>query len=337
MTKKETTTKTKTEKIKEEALDIENIEKEITLSLQKTAKELQEDLVTKIDEQIEYRIDKRLKEEEKKMTKRQTFKIVRLNIIILILLVVIGYLVYCLFEVDYFKFRQVTIVPPKTDVNNNREDETQNDDSTTDKSKEEEKLEKERLMKEKALKEYRYLVENLQIEDASIKELYEDNTTPSSMSNELKLKIAYKNLKDADMTKEDGITSFTKEALLDSAKKIFGEEITLKNETFIYNKSRFMFYNDAYVGFKEEEEKCDYVYEIIDVDVAKKDTLEFKVLIAKTNYQGSLLDFKDQIIDNEYKKDGLLSYKEKLNTYVFEFKSEGDRYTFKSVKIERQD
>ncbi len=334
MAKKAGTTKDKEKVLNENTKDIEKLAETLGAELKNTAKELQENLSTKLDEQIEFKIERRLKEEEKRLAKRQTFRIIRLNIIILILLAIICYFGYCLYQVDYFNLRTKVIEPTPTDKEkdnipkdeNPKHEDTKKDEDADDNKDDE--LEKEKQEKERMLRKYSYLIESLHIEDESVVDLYKTK----DLSNELKLRIAYKNLEVADIKREDGVTSFTKEAILNSAQRIFGKEVTLKDETFTYNKSRFMFYNDSYVGFKEEQEKTNFMYDIIDINIKDSNYLKFEVISALIDEDGELEDIDGNTIAKNFDGKNLDAYKDELAHYIFTFEKDEDTYIFKSIE-----
>lgn len=334
MAKKVETTKDKEKDLKESTKDIEKLAETLGVELKNTAKELQENLSAKLDEQIEFKIERRLKEEEKRLAKRQTFRIIRLNIIILILLAIVCYFGYCLYQVDYFNLRTKVIEPTPIDKGKeeipkaeNPKDEDEKNDEDADENKDDD-LEQEKQEKERMLRKYSYLVEALHIEDESVVDLYKTKI----LSNELKLRIAYKNLETADIKKEDNVTSFTKEAILNSAQRVLGKEVTLKDETFTYNKARFMFYNDSYVGFKEEEEKTNFMYDIVDIDIKDLNYLKFEVISALIDEDGELEDIDGNIIAKNLNDKNLDAYKDKLPHYIFTFEKDEDTYIFKSIE-----
>ena len=83
---------------KEKNIDIKSIEIELNNYLEDRKVDIEKELTNKIDEQIELKVTKRMKEEEKKLSRGKTGKIIRRDIIILLLLGVIGYFCYSLFH-----------------------------------------------------------------------------------------------------------------------------------------------------------------------------------------------------------------------------------------------
>ena len=119
------TKKKEVKETKEKTIDIKAIEIELKGYLEDRKEDITKEITTKIDEQIEVKVTKRLKEEEKKLNRGKTGKIITRDIIIILLLAVIGYFGYCLYDIDYFNIRTKVV-----DKNNNN----QKDNQTSDKN-----------------------------------------------------------------------------------------------------------------------------------------------------------------------------------------------------------
>lgn len=340
MARKAKETKTEVEKPKENIQSFESLKEEWNIEVEKKTKELENRLSDKIDEMIEFKVDKRMKEEEKKLAKRQSFKILRLNLIILVLLVIICYFGYCLFKVDYFNIRGLVKETVKNPVDNSidREENSPKDDETdTEKNEEEKEKEKrEKEQKEKMLKEYSFLVDNLQIEDESLSNFYDGKTTRTMLTNEFKLRVAFKNLEKSDIILEEGIMSIAPEALKKAAKKIFGEEEKLYDMSFNYDNKRFLFYNGAYIRFTDESEKEElktkFLHKTIDVDLEEKDKLKFTVLFAQVSTDDKLTTAEGTLITEDYREGSWLDYEDDIPAYIFTFEKNDENYIFQSVE-----
>lgn len=305
---------------KTETFNTKEIEEKINKELDKKVERLTENLKEKIDEQIEFQVGKRLKEEEKKFTRKQKFKILRLNFLILILLAIVCYFGYCLYEVDYFHLKNITIELPKEDNGNNNSNIINKDEEPP------------KPPKEELIKNYGYLVKNIIIEDEAVFDLFKDNISTNNMSNELKLKLAYKNLKAEHIKNENDIISFEPNSLLSTLKQILGENITIENKTFTYNSERFMFYNNTYLGIKEKENKSNFHYQIIDANL-ENETLRFDVLTSKISENNELLNSKNDIVKKDYNNEDLIDFQNYLDKYTVSFIKERDNYILKNIKI----
>ena len=307
---------------KEKNIDIKSIEIELNNYLEDRKVDIEKELTNKIDEQIELKVTKRMKEEEKKLSRGKTGKIIRRDIIIILLLGVIGYFGYCLYDVDYFNIR--TKVVDKTS-DNKKDDEIKNND----KEDNNEPVVDTKPDSSYYIKNYGYLLDNLLIDDEEIYNLFTKTITRDIIPNELVLKIAYKNINKVLITNNNDMITFHKDSLLESAKKIFGEDINIKNEMFIYNNIKFMYYNDTYIGLKEESSSINLINKIIDAN-EENNELTFEFIIAKTS-ENKLLDIEDNIIEEEYDNKDITEYKDKLSTYIIVFEKSEDNYIFKNI------
>jgi hypothetical protein len=308
---------------KEKNIDIKSIEIELNNYLEDRKVDIEKELTNKIDEQIELKVTKRMKEEEKKLSRGKTGKIIRRDIIIILLLGVIGYFCYCLYDVDYFNIR--TKVVDKTS-DNKKDDEIKNNDKEEDNN---EPIVDTKPDSSYYIKNYGYLLDNLLINDEEIYNLFTKTITRETIPNELVLKIAYKNINKVLITNNNDMITFHKDSLLESAKKIFGEDINIKNEMFIYNNIKFMYYNDTYIGLKEESNSINLINKIINAN-EENNELTFEFIIAKTS-ENKLLDIEDNIIEEEYDNKDITEYKDKLSTYIIVFEKSEDNYIFKNI------
>lgn len=303
----------------EDTTNIKAIEKELNKYIEQQKEVMINDISKKVEDEIELKVTKRMKEEERKILRGKNGKIIRRDIFIIILLAITGYFSYCLFKVDYFHIRTIPAEAPEKEPENILNDEEK-----------EEIKEPERI---DYIKEYGYLVDNIQIEDDNIFSLYNKKITKDSISNELKLKIAYKNINNDKLIKDEknNTITYNKVDLLESAKSVFGKDTILNDETFTYNKTRFILYNDTYIGFNEELEQSNFLYKIIN---AKKDNnkLIFDVLVAKISENNELINNKNKVIIEDYKNEDLEEYQDKLSTFKIIFIEENNNYIFNSIE-----
>lgn len=323
MAKKEETKKKET-KTKDKTIDVKSIEIELNKYLEEQKNDITKEINAKIDEQIELKVTKRMKEEEKKIVRGKTGKIIRRDIIIIILLALIGYFGYCLYKVDYFNIRTKVVEKPT-------EKEEKNDNNETNKPSEEKEPEEEKKPDSSYyINTYGNLVDNLLIDDETVYSLFATNITKETLSNELLLKIAYKNIDKILITINNDMITFHEQSLLESAKKIFGENITLKNEMFSYNNIKFMYYNDTYIGLKETETKTSILTKIYDA-TEEDNKLIFDVIVTKLSSENAILDKENNIILENYNNEDLIAYKDKLPTYKITFDKVNDNYIFNNI------
>ncbi len=320
MTKKVSENKKKKEI--ENKIDINSIKEELNKHLKEQKEEITKELNSKIENQIEFNITKRLKDEEKRIMRGKTGKIIRRDIIIIILLAIVGYFGYCLYDVDYFNIRTKIVETPKEPSNDKQNDEDNNNEPVVDIKPDSSYY----------IENFGYLVNRLNIVDESIFSLYQENIALEDLNNELILKIAYKNLPKNTININNNMITFSSENIQETAKNIFGEEIIIQDEMFSYNNIKFMYYNETYIGLKEEETKVGFLSKIIDAQ-EKNNALTFEIIVAKLSPENKLLNNLDQVIIEDYQNEDLASIKEKLNIYSITFENINDNYIFKNIEL----
>ena len=304
------------------ALPIYSIKEELNKHLKEQKEEITKELNSKIENQIEFNITKRLKDEEKRIMRGKTGKIIRRDIIIIILLAIVGYFGYCLYDVDYFNIRTKIVETPKEPSNDKQNDEDNNNEPVVDIKPDSSYY----------IENFGYLVNRLNIVDESIFSLYQENVALEDLNNELILKIAYKNLPKNTININNNMITFSSENIQETAKNIFGEEIIIQDEMFSYNNIKFMYYNETYIGLKEEETKVGFLSKIIDAQ-EKNNALTFEIIVAKLSPENKLLNNLDQVIIEDYQNEDLASIKEKLNIYSITFENINDNYIFKNIEL----
>ena len=90
-----------------------------------------------------------------------------------------------------------------------------------------------------------------------------------------------------------------------------------------------MYYNDTYIGLKEESNSINLINKIINAN-EENNELTFEFIIAKTS-ENKLLDIEDNIIEEEYDNKDITEYKDKLSTYIIVFEKSEDNYIFKNI------
>lgn len=298
-----------------DGVDMKEIYKKIDDRLDIKEDEILKNINTKINEQIEFSVNKRMREEEKKFVRGKNAKIFRRDILIIILIMVAGYFGYCLYDVDYFNLRGVKIIEKVTDNNQN----TNNNDT------EKEKEEKSKYY----IDNYGYLIDKLNIEDKEVFDLYKNNISKNNVSNSLKLKIAYKNLNTNDVKTESGIINIDKDKMSDSYKNVFGNN-DLDNGVFSYNNIKFMFYNDKYLGFDEDKYDVNLLTKITFAYI-EKDELVFEVLVAKKE-DNKLLDIEGKIVEDNYHDEDIGKFESKLTKYKYIFSKDNNNYYFDRIE-----
>lgn len=315
--------------IKEEIKTVENYEEELVNFLNKQKENITSEISTKVDEQIELQVSKRMKEEERRIVRGKTGKIIRRDLFIIILIAVIGYFGYCLYKVDYFNIR----VKPAEPTPNVKDDKPQEDNPIPDNNEPAKPVIKDEHDTEYYLKNYGYLLDNININDESIFKLYQGKINLENIPNELVLKIAYKNLSKETINTDNNMITFNSEALLNSATKVFGSNIYLKHELFNYNSTKFMYYNDTYIGLKEPENKIGFISKVSEAK-EENNKLTFKVVVAKLTEENQLINNLNELVIENYQNENILDYQDKLSTFevTFTYNIESNNYSFTSIE-----
>lgn len=291
---------------------------DISKTLYSKKEEILKELSNKIDKQVEISVSKRLKEEEKKFIRGKKGKIIRRDIFIILLIILICYLCCCLYDVNYKNIK--TIITS----NGNLELEKPPNSNNDEKEKKEE-------FNKYYIEKYGYLVENMQILGDSKLYIYKNKTTKYNMPNDIKLKIAYKNLI-ANKTIYEGKTiNFKSEDLLDSYRSIFGQESILNNETFTYDNNRFIYYDNMYLGFVENNTSDTIVLYKIDDAYIEDEKLIFEVIVASKENNTLTNVLNNKVVLENYNNEDLSEYKDKLSKHKFVFIKVNDKYYFSSI------
>lgn len=301
------------EVVPKETINKKEILEEIDLEIEKRKDELLNTLDERVDKEVEISVSKKIKDFEKRINKLKNGKIIRRDIIIVLLLALLGYFGYCLYKVDYFHIR-VNGEEKAVDVNNNQENQPV----------------EEKLDSGYYIKNYDFLVDNLQINDDALLELYNSNYTKDNIPNSLKLKIAYKNLKQKLITEENNMITFNSSDLLESAQEIFGQDTFLNNEFFTYNNMRFMYFQDAYIAYKEEPKVNNVMYQVIDASEVDG-VISFDLIVAKLE-NNQLLDLAGNIIVEVYNQEDLKTYQSQASKVKVSFEKEEDNYIFSRIE-----
>lgn len=315
--------------IKEEIKTVESYEEELVNFLNEQKENITSEISTKVDEQIELQVSKRMKEEERRIVRGKTGKIIRRDLFIIILIAVIGYFGYCLYKVDYFNIR----IKPAEPTPNIKDSEPSKEEPKKDNEEPSEPIIKDEHDTEYYLKNYGYLLDNININDESIFKLYQGKINLENIPNELVLKIAYKNLSKETINTDNNMITFNSEALLNSATKVFGSNIYLKHELFNYNSTKFMYYNDTYIGLKEPENKIGFISKVSEAK-EENNKLTFKVVVAKLTEENQLINNLNELVIENYQNENILDYQDKLSTFevTFTYNIESNNYSFTSIE-----
>ena len=257
----------------------------------------------------------------------------RKNILILLLIGVIGYFGYCLWDAKYFKFMKNYEIVSVGKNNDNTETKV-----------DAEVIVEEQVIKDKQwyINNYGYLLNNIKLslpmDNSNVYYLYSGNMDKNNMKDTIKLNLAYKFIE--NKTETDNNYSITEEEMQKAYLKLFGEldsyqanSFTVDCMQFYYNATdkiftAFKFTCDTVSSLQIKEEIKD-MYEdndyIVIETVMGVYNVDNKQLFNYINlYNAVTLDFDET--------KSVLDYENSLNTYKYKFKRINDNYYFESIE-----
>ena len=282
--------------IKEDKINLDDIKDELKNYIDKEIKSEYQDEITKINN---------------KLVREKNKKIIFRNIIILILIIIIGFLLYLLYDNNYFSKILVKDNDIKEEVKTN----------TNNKEKEEIKEEKEKKeeVKEPTLSElkekYGKLIDNYYISDLSN---YKEDYYNGNLTNELKSYMTLNKINFNDLEIDDNSNIINEEEFKEVYESLFNDQFVGTNFDYNNNKVRYLSKVSSFITEKVLiKDKNKIVREIINIE-------ENGSIIKITCVEGKVIDnILYNINSNEeigsYNGD-ITNYKDQLNnvTYIFE-------------------
>ncbi len=289
--------KTKQIELKEEKKDI-------------NTETLKEELKEYIDLEIKKEYQEEINKINNKLIKEKNKKIIFRNIIILLLIAIIGFLLYLLYDNNYFS----KILVKDNDIKEikKEEDNTKKEDDIKIDDKEKDEIKKPSLTELKD--KYGHLIDKYYISDTS---KYLDDYYKGNLTSELKSYLTLNNINFNDLEIDDNSNIISEAEFKEIYESLFIDKYEGLNFDYNGNKIRFLSKISSYITEKElQKEKSNIVREIISIEEN-----ENKILI--TCVEGKIIDNKlyniisgEEITDYSGK---ITDYKDKLNnvTYVF--------------------
>lgn len=298
-----------------------NLKNDIINEIRNDTNNIKEGIIIDVNNDIKENI--RLN--QKMIIRSKNFKIFKKNIFILILIGIIVYFGYCLWDAKYFWFmkdKEVVIKEEKT----------------------EEVEEVEEIVKDKNwyITNYGYLLDYMKLdlpyENSNIYYLYNGNYNQSNIKDTIKLNLAYKFIDNKNET--DYNYTIYEDDMKNAYIKLFGN-LDNYNPTsfnvgcmqFYYNNiegvySSYKFDCESNNSLKIKEEIKDMYEEndqiIIETVMGVYD-INNKYLFNYSNLYLSIVnDFNDDM--------SVLNYEDKLNTYKYTFNKNGENYYFESIE-----
>ena len=272
--------------------------------------EIKKDLISISKEEVRNDLRKEIDKEIKRNTRRvlngRRGKIFRRDIVIIILLVIIGYLVWFMYNHNYISFN----------INSNFNNVSISNDKKVAKS----------------VDDYSYLLDmvnvKLPVNNINSLSLYNGEHNIKTIDASIKLTMAY-NLIDSN--------EFTSEQLKNAYIMLFGSDKYYKDTSFDYECKHFK-YQDGVYNMTNDECSNTSSKDILEIIIKTKKKSN-KVIITTVmgiydKDEHSLYNYKnlyEPVAVGLNSNFNILDYQNKLNTYKYTFIKNGDKYMFDNI------
>jgi hypothetical protein len=330
MAKKDTTELKKdlVKELKDKVLN--ELNKEIKTSIIDNTEKYKNDLKEEITDTINTEVNNAIRREEKRISRGKNFTIFKRDTVILLLIAIVCYFGYCLYDVKYFSFL-------KSDCEkNNNCSTTQNDDNSKLNEEEEEVKDTEWY-----INNYGYLLTDanvtLNTDQVNSYYLYSTDHKVSEIKTSYLLNMAYSKIDSKNIKTNSVSITINASDLKAAFEELFGSTENYKNTNFTYDCLNFVYdkENDKYVA---DNNKCSTPNKVIlesITDMYEEDN-KLYILTAATIYdknEGSYYSFDnlyDSLLMNVTNKNFDENIK-KLNKYQYIYKKADDTYYLDSI------
>lgn len=286
----------KTKKDNEELLQIKTNE----INVDSLKDELKDFITLEIRKEFNTEVEKTNKRLIKEKNKRLIFK----NIIILFLIVLIGFLLYLMYNDGYFKrlFNKNSEIIDTSNISKDKENKNDVPD--------EKELEKEKKKTQEELKrEYSYLLDDIYINENSI---YLEDYYNGELSNELKNYLALNLIDFRSLIKEEDYNIIDDDTLKIKYNKLFNDEYISTNFNYNGNEIRYINRIGSYISDKIlENSNSNIVKEITNINKDENEviieTIEYlskdnKIynILTKEEIEGNISDNFDKLTNVKY-------------------------------------
>lgn len=274
--------------------------------------ELENDLINIVDNNSKDKLDSM----EKKIYKYKNKTIRKKNIIIIILILIIILENKLLYDKGTFN---------KYLANENKEV-LINDEN------------KEKLVKDLDYykDKYGYLLDmiNTNLDVNNYNYLYKEDYKVKDIDNNVKLNISYMNIKDNNISTNNGVKTVNEDIIRESYNKIFNDN---KYEVSNFNYSCLNFiYNKNTLSYMAIDTGCDIdktiIKDIVDIK-ENNNNIDITALVGiNDKNNNTLYNINGDLIDGNYDNKDLSKYKDKLSKYKYTFILDDDNYYFWSIE-----
>ncbi|MDE6141098.1 MAG: hypothetical protein K2G03_00705 [Bacilli bacterium] len=280
---------------------VEDVKKEID-------NDYKEEIKRQISDEVIEDVKANIKREQGKLNRRKTFKIIRLNIYLIVLLAFSLFLIYRLYKTD-----NLAILKKNT---------TTTTTSTTT-----------AVIKDLNwyINNYGYLINNLHFTNF---ELLKGNYNIKEIPVSDKLAMVYKTLGTNVISVEGTIYTINEEDIINAYKELFGSvddyvgtDFTVDSLNFAYSVS-----SKKYISVAKRSEKVEYVVNKI-IDIKENNdilTIDAYVGVVKEDKLYCLLDLENEIADYRSGSD-LTVYRDSLTQIQYKFKKIDGKYYIDAI------
>lgn len=329
---KEQITREIIEDVKKELNDVkknlkDDIIKEIRFEANTTVKDdIKEQLIIDINNEIKDNV----RREQKNIIRSKNLKIFKKNIFILLLIGVIGYFGYCLWDARYFWFMKSKNV--------------ENILKKTDKEVIEEQPKEPEIIKDKEwyISNYGYLLDNMKLDlsydNPNIYYLYTGNFDKTNIKDTIKLNLLYKFIENKNET--DYNYTIKEEDMINAYLKLFGSLDNYNPTSFTVGCMQF-YYNNVEAIYTAYKFNCDSSNPLIIKEEIKDMYEDNGKLVIETvmgvvnqnnNYLFNYSNLYSAVVTDFDGNKSVLDYEDKLNTYKYIFNSNDGNYYFEGIE-----
>ena len=287
--------------------------------------DIKEQLIIDVNNEIKENIRK----QQKLVIRSKNFKLFKKNVLILLLIALIVYFGYCLWDVRYFKFMKDKEI--KIEVSDEKKE-------TEEESKEEEIIKD----KEWYINNYGYLLDTMKLDlsydNSNIYYLYTGNFDQTNIKDTIKLNLAYQYVDNKNET--DYNYTIYEDDMKNAYIKVFGNLDNYNPSSFTVGCMQFYYnsYDHIYTAYKfycDSSNPLHIKEEIKDMyEENGKIIIETVMGVYKDN-SGYLFKYDNLYsavtIDYDSNK-SVLDYEDKLNTYKYTFYKNNDNYYFEKIE-----
>ena len=302
-----------------------DIVKEIRFEATTTVKDdIKQQLILDVNNEIKDNIRK----EQKQIIRSKNIKLFKKNVFILILIGLVVYFGYCLWDARYFDFMK-----DKTTTTTSKK--TAPKDTTT---------KEDVIIKDKAwyIENYGYLLDttklDLSMDNPNVYYLYTGNYDKSSMKDTIKLNLAYKYVENKKET--DYNYTISENDMKDAYAKVFGSNDNYNPSSFVVGCMQF-YYNSADKTYSAYKFTCDtsnplHIKEEIKDMYEEGDKIIIETVMGVYNENNKYLfnytNLYSSVATDFDENKSTLDYETSLSTYKYTFSKIKDKYYFESIE-----